>query len=110
MGAGGTWKNGAGGAGWASGIGGSDPNCAVGHIGTYVGRSWYAARKGGLGTGGVSCIVRGANQNMQRYSSSTGVNLCVINANGLSPVIDQGFGEWINVIGAVRDWLLGTVP
>src|SRR5882724_11709199 len=110
MGAGGAWKNSAGGAGWASGIGGSGPDCTVSHIGTYISCGWDVARKGGLGTGGVSCIVRGANQNMQRYSSSTGVNLCVIDANGLSPVIGQGFGEWINVIGAVGDWLLGTVP
>ena len=39
--------------------------------------------------------------NMLRYSSSTGINLRVIDAIGLSPVIGQGFGEWMKVVGAV---------
>ena len=45
-------------------------------------------------------MVGGVKQNVQRYSSSAGVNLWVINTIGLSLVISQGFGEWIKVIGA----------
>ena len=57
MGVGSTRKNGAGGAGWAWGIGGSGPDYAVGHIGTYVICGWDVARNGGWGTGGAPCMV-----------------------------------------------------
>ena len=40
-------------------------------------------------------------QNVQRYSSSTGVNLWVVDMIGLSPVISWGFGEWMKVVGAI---------
>ena len=45
-------------------------------------------------------MVRDINWNVQRYSSSAGVNLHVMDANGLSPKIGRGFGECTKVIGA----------
>ena len=45
-------------------------------------------------------MVRGVKWNVRRYSSSAGVNLQVVNAIGLSPVIGWGFGEWMKVVGA----------
>ena len=47
MGVGGTWKNGTGGAGWACSVSGSGPDCAVSHVGTYIGHDWDVARKEG---------------------------------------------------------------
>jgi len=107
MGAGSTWMNSARGASWACGIGGSGPNCAVGHFGTYINCGWDAAGKGGWGTGGASHMVRGVKRNVQRYSSSAGVNLQVVDTIGLSPVIGWGFGEWIKVVGAIRGLATG---
>jgi len=52
-------------------------------------------------------MVGGVKQNMQRYSSSAGINLWVVDAIGLSPVISQGFGKWMKVIGAVRGLATG---
>ena len=40
-------ENGAGGAGWACGIGGGGPDCAVDHVGTCISHGWDVARKGG---------------------------------------------------------------
>jgi len=39
---------------------------------------------------------------VQRYSSSTGFNVQVTDANKLSLAIGWGLGEWMNVVGAVR--------
>ena len=39
---------------------------------------------------------------VQRYSSSASMNLLVMDTNGLSPKISQGFGECTKVAGAVR--------
>jgi len=85
--------NGAGGAGWVGGIGGSVPDCAVGHAGTYVSCSWGAARKGRLGSWGALCMVGVIKQKVQKYSSSARVKLCIVDANGLSPKIGQGFDD-----------------
>jgi len=38
-------------------------------------------------------MVGGVKQNLRRYSSSAGINLWVVDAIGLFPVIGQGFGE-----------------
>ena len=38
-------------------------------------------------------MVGGVKQNMRRYSSSAGINLWVVDAIGLSPVIGWRFGE-----------------
>ena len=52
-------------------------------------------------------MVRGVKWNVQRYSSSAGVNLRVVDTIGLSPVISQGCGEWMKVIGASRGLVTG---
>jgi len=44
---------------------------------------------------------------MQRYSSSARFNVQVIDANGLSPAIGQGFGKCTNVVGVVAGLAIG---
>ena len=46
-------------------------------------------------------MVGGIKQKVRRYSSSAGVNLHLVDGNGLSPKIGWGFGKRTKVIGAI---------
>jgi len=60
-----------------------------------------------LGPAVLPVLSGGATWKVQRYSSLARVNIRVLDANGSSPVIGWGFGEYTNVVGAVRGLAIG---
>jgi len=85
---------GARGAGWAGGIRGTGPECATGHGGIYISRGWSVACGWCSETSSASCVTWGGGTGeYQKYSSSAGVNLLVVEVSRWSTVIGQAFVE-----------------
>ena len=55
----------------------------------------------GLACEWCSCVIWGATWEVQKYSSSSGVNFLTGEVSRWSTTIRQGFGKWMKVLGAV---------